>query len=243
MTMKANMMRLSRRHGLAVCFVSSFAPHILIPKISSPSLRTKTGSDCNEGLTSLLRKHNMNVDSQCQVCLDVYPAGHVYADVHTDGDKGRDARQVPHDRLMRSTFGGEGDVAQLLQFLAQMEMDEIRCVRLVAARLQGTELEDKTLTWGASGKRTWGQNVLTGAAAERRTIVMASEMVIIHPQAFLQPGRAINVTPDKKAATARVFVNLHNDLQRRPPRGGFSLLNHDAPPMLVKTQRFTSSAK
>jgi len=90
-------------------------------------------------------------------------------------------RQVHHDRLLRSTFGGEGDVAHLLHFFAQMEMDEIRCVRLLAARLQGTDLDDKTLTWDASGKSAWGKNVLTGAAAERRTVVMASEMLIIHP--------------------------------------------------------------
>ena len=94
-----------------------------------------------------------------------------------------------------------------------MEMDEIRCVRLVAARLQGTELDDKTLTWGASGKSAWGQNVLTGAATERRDVVMATELLIIHPQAFLQAERAIDLTPDNKAATARVLVQLHNDMQ------------------------------
>jgi len=115
-----------------------------------------------------------------------------------------------------------------------MEMDEIRCVRLVAARLQGTELDDKALTWGASGGRAWGQNVLTGAAAERRNVVMASEMLIIHPQVFLQPERAIDLTPDNKAATARVFVKLHNDMQCVPQREGFSLLNHDARPMLIE---------
>jgi len=119
-----------------------------------------------------------------------------------------------------------------------MEMDEIRCVRLVAARLQGTELDDKTLTWGASGKRAWGQNVLTGAAAERRTVVMASEMAIIHPQAFLTPERAIDLTPDNKAATASVFVRLHNDMRCVPRREGFSLLNHDAPHMLVADAAF-----
>jgi len=90
-------------------------------------------------------------------------------------------RQVSHDRLLRSMFGGEGDVADLLQFFAQMEMDEIRCLRLVAARFQETELDDKSLTWGATGERAWGQNVLSGAASERRDIVMAEEMAIIHP--------------------------------------------------------------
>jgi hypothetical protein len=200
--------------------------------------QSKTGGDCNRGLTSVLRKHNMKVESESQVFLDANPAGHVYADEHTEGDTGRAVRQVPHDRLLRSTFGGEGDVAHLLQFFAQMEMDEIRCVRLVAARLQGTELDDKTLTWGASGKSAWGQNVLTGAAAERRTVVMASEMLIIHPQAFLQPERAIDLTPDNKAATARVFVKLHNDMQCVPRREGFSLLNHDARPMLIEDAAF-----
>jgi len=200
---------------------------------------TKTGGDCNRGLTSVLRKHNMKVESESQVFLDANPAGHVYADEHTEGDTGRAVRQVPHDRLsVRSTFGGEGDVAHLLQFSAQMEMDEIRCVRLVAARLRGTELDDKTLTWGASGKSAWGQNVLTGAAAECRTAVMASEMLIIHPQAFLQPERAINLTPDNKAATARVFVKLHNNMQCVPQREGFSLLNHDAHHMLTEDAAF-----
>jgi len=44
--------------------------------------------------------------------------------------------------------------------------------------------------------------------------------------------------PENKATTANVFVKLHNDLQRVPARGGFSLLNHDAPPMLVKDAAF-----
>jgi len=123
-------------------------------------------------------------------------------------------------------------------FFAQIQMDEIRCVRLVAARLQGTELDDKTLTWGASGGRAWGQNVLTGAAAERRNVVMATEMLIIQPQAFLQAERAIDLTPDNKAATARVFVKLHNDMQCAPQREGFSLLNHDARPMLIEDAAF-----
>jgi len=43
-----------------------------------------------------------------------------------------------------------------------MEMDEIRCLRLVAARFQETELDDKFITWGATGERAWEQNVLTG---------------------------------------------------------------------------------
>jgi len=77
-------------------------------------------------------------------------------------------RQVPHDHLMRSTFGGEREVAGLLQLFAQMEMDAINCIKLVAARLQKTELDDKNIGWGASGERMWGDNVLSGATAERR---------------------------------------------------------------------------
>ena len=53
---------------------------------------TKTGGDCNRGLTSVLRKHNMKVESQYQGFLDANPAGHVYADMHTDGDTGRAVR-------------------------------------------------------------------------------------------------------------------------------------------------------
>jgi len=180
----------------------------------------------------------MKVDPECQVFLDANPAGHVYADMHTEGVTGRAVRQVPHDQLLRSTFGGEGDVAGLLQFFAQMQMDEIRCIRLVAARLQGTELDDKTLTWGATGGCAWGQNVLTGAAAERRNVVKTSEMLIIHPQAFLQPERAIDLTPDNKAATVRVLLKLHNHMQCVAQRKGFTLLKHDVSPMLVEDAAF-----
>jgi len=147
-------------------------------------------------------------------------------------------RQVPHDRLLRNTFGGEGDVADLLQLFAQMGMDEIRCLRLVVARFQETELDDKSITWGASGERAWGQNVLTGAAAERCNIVLAEELAIIHPQAFLQPERAINLNPDNKTATACAFVKLHNDMQRAPKKAGFSLVNHKVHPMLLQDAAF-----
>jgi len=80
--------------------------------------------------------------------------------------------------------------------------------------------------------------VLTGAAAERRDIVLAEELAIIHPQAFLQPERAIDLNPDNKAATARAFVKLHNDMQRAPKKGGFSLLNHNVHPMLFQDAAF-----
>jgi len=62
--------------------------------------------------------------------------------------------------------------------------------------------------------------------------------MVVHSQAFLQPERAINVTPDKKAATASVLVTLHNDMRCVPRRDGFSLLNHDAPAILVKDAAF-----
>jgi len=139
---------------------------------------------------------------------------------------------------MRNTFGGEGDVADLLQLFAQMEMDEITCLRLVVARFHETDLDDKSITWGATGERAWGQNVLTGAAAERCNIVMAAELAIVHPKAFLQPERAINLDRDNKAATARAFVKLHNDMQHAPPRMGFSLLNHNVPPLLFQDAAF-----
>ena len=63
-----------------------------------------------------------------------------------------------------------------------MEMDEIRCIRLEAARFQETELDDKSLMWGASGGRAWGQNVLTGAAAERRDVVKLHNDMQCAPQ-------------------------------------------------------------
>jgi len=199
---------------------------------------TKINGDCNEGFTAALQKHNIKLDPDCQVFLDTNPAGHVYANIHTEGDKGRAVRQVPHDQLMRNTFGGEGDVADMLQLFAQMEMDEITCLRLVAARFQETELDDKTIMWGGTGHRAWGQNVLTGAAAERRDIVLAEDLAIIHPQAFLQCERAINLDPDNKAATAHAFVKLHNDIQCAPKKGGFSLLNHNVQPLLLKDAAF-----
>ena len=106
------------------------------------------------------------------------------------------------------------------------------------SRLQETELDDKSITWGATGERAWGQNVLTGAAIERCDIVFAEELAIIHPQAFLQHERAIDLDPDNKAATARAFVKLHNDMQRAPKKGGFSLLNHNVHPMLLQDAAF-----
>jgi len=96
----------------------------------------------------------------------------------------------------------------------------------------------KSLTWGATGERAWGQNVLTGAAAERRDVVMAEELAIIHPLAFSQPERTMDLNSDNKAATARVFVKLHNDMQRAARKGGFSLINHNVQPMLLEDAAF-----
>jgi len=83
----------------------------------------------------------VRLDPDCQVFADVNGAGHVYAYRHREEDEGLTVRQVPHDQLMRNTFGVEGDVANLLQLFAQMELDEIRCIRPVAARLQQTKSE------------------------------------------------------------------------------------------------------
>jgi len=213
---------------------------ILVTQCHYPSFNecvpgnTKIQGDCNTGFTAALRQHNIKLVPECQVFLDANPAGYVYANMHSEGDKGWIVRQVPHDQLMRNTFGGEGDVDDLMQLFAQMEMDEITCIRLVEARLQETELDDKSVTWGATGQRAWGQNVLTGEARERLDIVLAEELAIIHPQAFLQHERAINLDPD----TARAIVKLHNDMQRAAAMGGFLLLNHNVPPLLFQDAAF-----
>ena len=141
---------------------------ILVTQGNNPSFNeslpghTKTGGDCNRGFTSVLRKHNMKVDTTVSSFLGRKPCWPRVRRLAHRGGTERAVRQVPHDRLLRSTIGGEGDVADLLQFFAQMEMDEIRCIRLVAGRFQETELDDKSLTWGATGERAWWQNVLTG---------------------------------------------------------------------------------
>jgi len=76
----------------------------------------------------------MKLDPECQVFLDVNSAGYMYADKDTEGDKGRAVRQVPHDQLMSNIFDGEGDAADLLQLSAQMEMNEITCIRIAGDR-------------------------------------------------------------------------------------------------------------
>jgi len=59
--------------------------------------KTTIGGDCNEGFTAVLRKHNIKLDPECQVFLDAFPAGHVYANMHTEGDTEWAVMQVPHD--------------------------------------------------------------------------------------------------------------------------------------------------
>jgi len=155
--------------------------------------------------------------------------------MHTEGDTTGTVKQVPRDRLMRKTAKG---MLLICCNFAQIQMHEIMCLRLVAARFQEIELDDKSITWGDTGECAWGQNVLTGAAAERRDIALAEELAIIHPQAFLQPERAIDLNPDNKAATASVFMKLHNNMQRAPKKGGFLLLNHNVHPMLLEDAAF-----
>ena len=48
---------------------------------------TKTKGDCNQGFTAALRQHNIKMDPEYQVFLDAHPAGHVYANMHTEMDK------------------------------------------------------------------------------------------------------------------------------------------------------------
>ena len=119
-----------------------------------------------------------------------------------------------------------------------MEMDAINCTRLVAARLQKTELDDKNIRWGASGERVWGDNVLSGAAAERCNKVLHDKQKVIHPQGWLQHERAIDLNPDNKLATALVFVKVHNDMIHAAEMGGFSLLDDNIPPLLLENAAF-----
>jgi len=69
---------------------------------------------------------------------------------------------------MADVFGAEGDVAGLLQFFDQLQLDRIRCIRQVAASLQNTSLDDKTIGCGATRKSAWGQNRLFEAPRLRR---------------------------------------------------------------------------
>jgi len=83
-----------------------------------------------------------------------------------------------------------------------------------------------------------GAECAHGGSRDRRDLVLVEELAIIHPQAFLQHERSINLDPDNKAATARAFMKLHNNMQRAPTKGGFSLLNHNVPPLLLEDAAF-----
>jgi len=193
----------------------------------------KTMGDCSVGLQQVLRKHNLRPDEGSHILCDTFCASHVYGDVHMQGDVRGDVTQVPHAELMADVFGAEGDVAGLLQFFAQLQLDRIRCIRQVAASLQNTSLDDKTIGWGATGKSGWGQNSLFEAPRLRRDRVELDKRHIIHPQAILQPERAANLRPETILAMVQVFVTLHNDILSAPMKGGFALLDDKVSPALV----------
>jgi len=106
-----------------------------------------------------------------------------------------------------------------------MQVDRIRSIRQVAASLQNSSLDDKTIGWGASGKSAWGQNRLCGAPRLRRDREEIDKRHIIHPQAILQPERVANLRPETILAMAQVIVTLHNDMLEAPMKGGFAPLN------------------
>jgi len=119
--------------------------------------------------------------------------------------------QVPHAQLIAVVFGAEGDVAGLLQFSAQLQVDRIGCIRQVAASLQNSRLDDKTIGWGATGKSAWGQNRLCGAPRLRRDRVELDKRHIIHPQDILQPERAANL----RLETVLILATSHCDITQR----------------------------
>jgi len=106
---------------------------------------SKTMGDCSVGLQQVLRKHNLDLDEGSHILCDAYGASYVYGDVHMQGDVRGDMTQVPHTQLMADVFGAEGDVNGLLQFFAQMQVDRIRSIQQVAASLQNSSLDDKTI--------------------------------------------------------------------------------------------------
>ena len=187
----------------------------------------KTMGECSVGLQQVFRQHNVYLDEQSHILGDVYGASHVYSDVHMQGKARREATQVP-------VLGAEGDVVGLLQFFGQMQMDCIRCIRQVAARLQNMGLDNKTIGWGATGKSSWGKNRLFGEAALRRDKVMLDTRHIVHPQAIFQPERAANLRPENILAMAKVFVTLHNNILSVPMKGGLVLLNDKVSTALVE---------
>jgi len=95
----------------------------------------------------------------------------------------------------------------------------------VAASLQNSRLDEKTIGWGATGKSAWGQNRLCGAPRLRRDKVELDKRHIIHPQAILQPERAANLRPETILVMAQAIVTLHNDMLSAPMKGGFALLD------------------
>jgi len=112
-------------------------------------------------------------------------------------------------------------------------VDRIPSIRQVAASLQNSRLDDKTIGWGATGKSAWGKNRLCGAPRLRRDRVELDKWHIIHPQSILQLARAANLRPETIVAMAEVIVTLHNDMLRAPMKGGFALLNDKVPPARV----------
>ena len=127
-----------------------------------------TMDDYSVGLQQVFRKHNLRLHEGSHILCDAYGASHLYGDVHMQGDVRGDVTQVPHAQSMADVFGAEGDVAGLLQFFAQLQLDRIRCIRQLAASLQNTSLDDKTIGWGATGKSALGQNRLFEAPRLRQ---------------------------------------------------------------------------
>jgi len=199
-----------------------------------PAGAKKTMGDCSAGLQQVLRKHNLRLDEQSHILCDAFGASHVYDDLHMQGDARGEVTQAPHAQLMADIFGAEGDVAGLLQFFAQLQLDCIQCIRQVAASLQNTSLDDKTIGWGATAKSVWGQNRLFEAPRLRRDKVVLDKRHIIHPQAILQPERAANLRSESILAMVQVFVTLRNDILSAPMEGGLALLDDKVSPVLVE---------
>jgi len=66
---------------------------------------TKKKGDCNQGFTAALRQHNIKLDPECQVFLDANPAGHVYANMHTEGGSEARAPRPTHAQHLRRRRG------------------------------------------------------------------------------------------------------------------------------------------
>jgi len=109
--------------------------------------------------------------------------------------------------------------------------------------LQETELLDKTITWGATGQRAWGQNVLRGSRSAPRPSVGGradnhSPPGLSPARARYQHERAINLNPDNKTATAHTLVKLHKAMHRAPAMRRLSLLKHKVQPLLFEDEAF-----